>query len=83
MAQAILQIKWMRIYPLRNSKPRIDLNGTLGKNLLGNGLVRLVYKFVKSVTKTNNKMRELKTYDEAINNPIHGNRWCKGIDKKL
>lgn len=37
-------------------------------------LVRLVYKLVKSLTKTSNKVREPLTHDEVINNPFYGNR---------
>lgn len=54
-----------------------------GKNSLRDGIVRLVYKFAKSVTETSHKVREPKTYDEAINDPIYGNRWREGINKEL
>lgn len=31
-------------------------------------------KFVKLVTEINSKVREPKTYDEAVNDPIYGNK---------
>lgn len=64
----------MRIYALCDPIPRADLGGTSSKNSLGDGLVRPAYEFAKSVTETSSKVREFKTYDEAINDPIHGNR---------
>ena len=82
-AQAIMQTKRMRIYPLRNPKPRTDLDGISGKNPLGDGLVRPAYKFAKSVTETSSKTRKPKTYDEAINDPIHGNRWREAVNEEL
>lgn len=54
--------------------PRIDLGGISGKNPLEDELVRSAYEFAKSVTKTSSKIREPKTYNEAINDPIYGNR---------
>lgn len=63
----------MRIQSL-NLKPRIDLGGILGKNLLRKQLVKPIYKFAKSVTKTSSKVWEPKTYNEAINDFIHNNR---------
>ena len=42
-----------------------------------------MYKFVNSVTETSSKVQELKTYNEVINNPIHGNRWWEVIDEEL
>lgn len=65
-----------------DSKLRIDLGWTSGKNPI-NGLVKPMQELAKSVTKTNSKVREPKIYDEAINNSIHRNRWCKTIDKEL
>ena len=47
-------------------KLRIDLG-------IGSG-VRSIHKFTKSITETISKMDESKTYDEVIDNPIHGNR---------
>ena len=77
-----MQIKQIRIQPPHNPKLRIDLGGTLGKNP-ADGLVRPARELAKSVTKTSSKVQEPKTYDEAINDPIHGNRWRKAIDEKL
>lgn len=73
----------MRIYLFHNPKLKIDLDRTLGENLLGKRLVRYAYKFAKSVTKTSNKIYEPKTYDEAINNSIYSNKWYETIDKEL
>ena len=78
-----MQIKQMRIHSPCNSNTRIDLGGILSKNPIEDGLVRPAYKFAKSVTETNSKVQEPKTYDEAINNPIHGNRWQEAIDGEL
>lgn len=63
--------------------PRIDLGVISGENSLGDGLVRLAYKFAKSVTETSSKVCESKTYDEAINDPIHEKKWHKAVDKEL
>ena len=64
-------------------RPRTDLGGTIGENS-SDGLVNLVYlEFAKLVTKTSSKLREPKTYDEASNNPIHGNIWKETIDEEL
>lgn len=63
----------MRINLFLNLKLKIDLDETLIKKLLKNKLVRPTCKFVKLVTKINNKMQELKTYNEAINNLIYKN----------
>lgn len=73
----------MRIHFSYNPKPKTDLGRILGKNSLRDGLIRPIYKFIKSVTKTNNKVQKPKTYNKVINNPIYGNRWHKAIDKKL
>lgn len=60
----LLQIKLNRSYnPIM---PWIDL-GTSSS-------VRLVYKLTKFLTKTSCKMHELKTYNEAIDSSILGNR---------
>ena len=40
-------------------------------------------ELAKSVTETNSKVHEPKTYDEAFNNPINGNRWREAINKEL
>lgn len=62
--------------------PRTDLSGTLGENL-SKGLVKPVQEFAKSITKTSSKMREPKTYNEAINNAVHENRWQEAINEEL
>ena len=67
--------------PLARS-PRTDPDGTSGKDP-SNGLVRPAQELAKLVTETSSKVREPKTYNEAVNNPINGNRWQEGIDKKL
>lgn len=67
----------MKIYFLCNSKLKTHLNKISGKNSLKNKLIRLIYKFAKSVTKINNKVYEPKTYNKVINDPI------EVIDKKL
>lgn len=36
--------------------------------------VKLVYKFAKSLTETNNKMYKPKTYNKTIDNLIYGNK---------
>lgn len=53
---------------------RTDLGKTLGKNFLGKGLIKLVYKFIKLVTKTNSKVCKPMIYDKAINDLIPKNR---------
>lgn len=64
----------MSIYLFLNPKSGTDLDKILSKNLLKDRLVKSTYKFVKSVAKTNNKIRESKTSNEIINNPIYSNR---------
>ena len=73
LAQAIMQTKRMRIHPPHNPKSRTDLGRTLSKNL-ANGLVRPTQELTKSVTKTSSKVWKPKIYDEAINDPVYGNR---------
>ena len=68
--------------PSQARRPRTDPDGTSGKNPL-DGLVRPAQELAKSVTETSSKVREPKTYDEAVNNPINGNRWQKAIDEEL
>ena len=63
----------MRIHLPHNPKSGTDLGGTSGKNP-ADGLVGPTRELAKSVTKTSSKVQEPKTYDEAINDPIHGNR---------
>lgn len=64
----------MRIHLLCDPKPRDDLSKTSSKNSLGDGLVRPMYEFAKSVTEISSKMQEPKIYNKAINNLIYGNR---------
>ena len=73
LAQAIVQTKRMRIYSCHDPKSWTDLSRILGKNS-ADRLVRLAQKLANSVTETSSKVRELKTYNEAINNSIHGNK---------
>lgn len=73
-AQGILQTKWIKIQACCNPMPKTDADGTSGKNLLWNRLVRLAYEFSKSIIETSNKIYELKTYNEAISDLIHENR---------
>ena len=82
LVQAIVQTIRMRIHPPHDSKPRIDLDVSSGKNP-ADGLVRPVRELTKSVTKSSSKVREPETYDEAINNLVHGNRWKEAIDEEL
>ena len=72
----------MRIHPFHNLKARIDL-GEISGNNLADRLVMPTREFVKSVTETISKIQEPKTYDEAINHPVHGNGWRKAIDEEL
>ena len=55
-------------------KPRIDQCGKSGENPPAEVFVRPVQEFAKPVTETSSKFQEPKTYDEVINDPIHGNR---------
>lgn len=73
----------MKIDLPHNLKPKINLSGTSGKNLLKNGLVKPLYRFVKSVTKTYSEMQKLKIYNKTINNIIYRNRWRETIDEGL
>lgn len=77
--------KWMRTNPSLDPIPKRDLSRISGKNpLVEDRLVSLAYyKVAKSTTETSSKVREPKTYNEAINNRIHSNRWCRTIDKEL
>lgn len=54
-------------------RPKTDLGGISGKNP-SDGLVKPTRELAKSVTKTSSKVREPKTYDEAVNDPINRNR---------
>ena len=64
-------------------KPKTDHGRISGENSPLEGLVRPMQEFAKSVIKTISKVRESKTFDEAINDSIHGNRWCESVDKEL
>ena len=73
LSQAITYIKQMRMYLSLDPKPRTNPGRTSGKNSI-DGLVRPAQELSKSVTKTCSKVREPETYNEVINDPIHGNR---------
>ena len=62
-------------------RPKTDWGGTSGKS--PSRLVRPAQELAKSVTETNSKVREPKTYNEAVTNPINGNRWREAIDEEL
>lgn len=64
-------------------KPKADLRRILGKNSLGNGLVKPMREFVKSVTEVNSKVQKLKTYNKVINDFIHENSWHEAINEEL
>lgn len=53
---------------------KTDLDRTLSKNSLRNGLVEPIHKFDKSVIKTNSQVQESKIYNEVINDSIYGNK---------
>lgn len=59
-----------------NPKPKTDLSSILGDNpLVGDGLVSLVYyEVAKLVIETRSKVQEPQTYDEAINDIVHGSK---------
>lgn len=61
--------------------PEIDWDGTTSKSL--DELVRPVRKFVKSVTETSSKMRELFSYNKVVNNLIYESRWRQAINENL
>lgn len=63
-------------------RPRINLSGTLGKNL-SDRLIKPAQEIAKSVTEISNKVRKPKTYDKAVNNLIKGNKWQKAIDEEI
>ena len=62
----------MRIHPLHNLKPKTDLSRTSGNNPT-DGFIKPMQELTKSVTSTSSKVQELKTYEKAINDPVHGN----------
>ena len=72
----------MRIHLPHYLKPRTDLGGISGENP-GDGLVRPMREFANSATKTSGKLLEPKTYDEAINDSVHGNRGRKAINMEV
>ena len=63
-------------------RPRTDPGGTSGGNPL-DGLVRPAQELAKSVTETSSKVREPKTYNEAVIDPINRNRWQEAIEEEL
>ena len=77
-----MQTKQMKIHLPHNPKPKTDLGETSGKNP-ADRLVRPAQELAKAVTKTSSKVRERKTYNEVMNNLIHGNRWSEAIDEEL
>lgn len=52
-------------------------------NLDMDSSVKSVCKFARSLTEISSKVYEPITYNKAIDNLIHGNRWRKAIDKEL
>lgn len=68
-----LQIRLAKIHNL--TVPKTDLS--MGSS------IKPAHKLAKSLIKTSSKVHELKTYNKAIDNPIHGKRWHKAIDNKL
>lgn len=60
------------LYNLLVQRAKTDWGGTLGKSSLK--LVRPIYEFAKSMTKTSSKVYELKSYNEFINDLIYGNK---------
>lgn len=66
---------------LIQSRPKTDRGGTTGES--PRRLVRPTRKLTKLVTETSSKVREPKTYDEAIDDPIYRNKWRKAIDEEL
>ena len=69
-----MQTKRMKTGP-QDPKLRIDLGGTIGKNPLGEQLVRPMYKFAKLVIEISSKVQEPKTYNKTINDSILENKW--------
>ena len=63
-------------------RPRIDLGETSGENP-SDGLVRPLRELAQLVTETSSKVREPKTYNEVVKNPINRNKWQEAIDKEL
>ena len=73
----------MRTQLFQDPKSKIDQNEIINKNYLRNKLIRLTYKFTKSVTKSSTKVRDLKTYNKVISDLIYGNRWHKNVNDEL
>lgn len=64
-------------------KLRIDLGEIIGQYPWDRLIGPVYTEFAKSVTETKSKVREPKTYDEAINNSIYENWLKKVIDEEL
>lgn len=65
----------MKIESFQNLKRLSGIN-QLGKTTSKspNGLIRLVYKFIKFITKINSKVCKPFIYNKAMNNQIHANK---------
>lgn len=68
--------------PLLAQKPRIDLDKISDKNS-SDELVKPTQELAKLVTEIISKVCKPKTYDEAVNDLINGNRWREAINKEL
>ena len=79
--QTRIKVKGAHDPPLAQT-PRTNPGGTSGENP-SDGLIRPAQELAKSVTETSSKVREPKTYDEAVNYPINGNRGQEAIDEEL
>lgn len=66
-----MRVKKSQDLPLQ-SKLRIDRDMIISKS--SKRLLKPICKFVKLMIKINKKMYKSKTYNKAINNPIHRNR---------
>lgn len=64
----------MTIYFFCNLKPKTYLSKIINKNFLKNKLIKLAYKFTKSIIKIDHKVGKPNTYKKAINNLIYRNR---------
>lgn len=83
VVQAINWIEQLKVVFSHNLTSKIDLIGISGKSPLENRLVRLIYKFSKSIIETSSKVRESKTYDKAINDFIYMNKQHKVVHEEL
>lgn len=63
-------------------RPRTNLGGISSENPL-DGLIKLVQELTKSVTETSSKMREPKTYDETVYNPVNRSKKREAINEEL